>query len=298
MKLLLRWFASAVLVGIALYLLDWATLASAAAKLTLGSFGIAVLIACAHFIPLVARWKVLAGGGANWYDCSARYLYANLLNAVSPANIAGDVYRFFAFRENQRDRTMLIAILIRERLLGLTSLLIGLVAATIWVELRNASPQWLLRALGVGAAAFLLMLLLVPRAVARLEVAEPWRSRIAAAVLIGRSCEDAVLLGWSLAALALWLATCQFLAARLAVEISLPELLAIVAAAELVRAVPITVQGVGLREGAFAALFGIVGYAREDGFVVGTAAYLALSVALAATGAFGALMLTRGTARA
>jgi len=60
-----------------------------------------------------------------------------------------------------------------------------------------------------------------------------------------------------------------------------------------VRIVPVTIQGLGLREGAFAALLGLSGYAPESGFVLGVAAYLALSAALVLTGALGAAMLAR-----
>jgi hypothetical protein len=53
------------------------------------------------------------------------------------------------------------------------------------------------------------------------------------------------------------------------------------------------VQGIGLREGAFATLFGLFGQAHEDGFVLGAIAYIALSLSIVVTGTFGALMLAR-----
>ena len=52
---------------------------------------------------------------------------------------------------------------------------------------------------------------------------------------------------------------------------------AIATSVELVRIVPITISGIWLREGTFATLFGMFGYAPESGFVLDAAAYVALS---------------------
>ena len=101
----------------------------------------------------------------------------------------------------------------------------------------------------------------------------------------------AVLLGWSLFALGLWIACVQFVAIRLGLDLAWTFLAAVVTATELVRLLPVTVQGLGLREGAFAALFGVSGYSPESGFVLGAVAYLALSAALVLTGAVGAALL-------
>src|SRR6185369_9697683 len=80
-------------------------------------------VACLPSLPLVARWHALTAAESGWYGSSARYLYANLLNSVSPGNIGGDVYRFFAFRTAERNGAALVALLVRERLLGLASML-------------------------------------------------------------------------------------------------------------------------------------------------------------------------------
>jgi len=290
----LQWAASLGLLAAVLYFLDWQALVEAARTLTLGAFAAAVVLACMTCIPLLRRWYLLAGGAGGWYLCSARYLYANLLNAVSPGSIGGDVYRFFAFRGVERDGATLVAILVKERLLGVTSMLIGLVtaAATMELTLQPADP-WLARSIGLAAAGGLAALVLIPWMIDRSLLREQWRARIRAALAIRASRQDAALLGWSLVALALWVAAVQFVSTRLGLEVPWSVILAIVTSVEFVRVVPITIQGIGIREGAFAALFGLFGYPHESGFVIGAASYLALSVALAATGALGALMLAR-----
>jgi hypothetical protein len=294
LKTALKWIASLALLGAGLYFLDWPSLAAAAAKLTPWAFLAAVLLACAPVLPLLARWHSLSGGAGGWYLCSARYLYANLLSSVSPGSVGGDLYRFFAFRSAEKTGATLAAILVRERLLGLTSMLVGLLVGVAALELAGTYPgQSVARSLGLAAAAGLAALLLLPALLGRISIPEPWPGHLQAALSIGASRRAALLLGWSLVALALWLVAVQFVAGRLGFQIPWPLLLVVVTSVELVRFLPITIQGIGLREGAFASLLGMFGYAPESGFVLGAAAYLALSVALVVTGAIGAIMLAR-----
>lgn len=292
MRTWLKGAASVLLLGAALYFLDWRALTDSATRLTPWVLVGAVLLACAHFGPLVARWHSLVGDEGGWYACSARYLYANLLNAISPGNLGGDVYRFLAFRTAQRSDLALVAVLVRERLLGLASMLIGLLAGVAGMELaRISAGQGIWRTLGLASAIGLAALLMLPWLLRRIPVPTRWRSRVEAAIATGTARNTAALLAWSLLALVLWIAAVQLVATQLGLDLPWHVLLAIVTAAELVRIVPVTIQGLGLREGTFAALLALSGYAPESGFVLGAVAYLALSAALVLTGALGAALL-------
>jgi len=294
-KPLLKWGASLGLLAAAFTLLDWRSLVESATRLTPWVFVAAVILASTPMVPLLVRWHFLADGEGGWYACSARYLYANLLNAVSPGNLGGDMYRFFAFRTEKRSDVALVAILVRERLLGLASMLIVLLAGVVGMQVAGAaSGQGIWRTLGLGSATGLAALLMLPWLIRRVPVPARWHGRAQAAISVGAARNNVALVGWSLLALALWIAVVQFVAARLGLDVPWHVLLAIATSAELIRIVPITVQGLGLREGAYAALFGYSGYAPEAGFVLGAAAYLAHSVALVLTGALGAAMLARG----
>ena len=292
LRQVLRWAVSIALLGFALYLLDWTSLVASAQRLTLGTLVLAVLLACVPMLASLARWYLLAGGAGGWFLCSARYLYANLVSAASPGSVGGDIYRFFAFRDTARDSISLVAILLRERLFGLISMLVGLlIGATItqYVEVRAQQPLTL--ALAFAAAAGLAALTLLPR-IAR-YAPESWRDGLRTALAVKPSRKDAALLGWSLAALLLWTLAVQFIATRLGLWTPWPVLLVIVTCVELARFVPVTIQGIGVREGAFATLSGAFGYPLEAAFVVGAVAYAALSLSLVVTGALGALMLAR-----
>src|SRR5687768_4367485 len=174
-------------------------------------------------VPLLVRWHSLTGGVDGWYLCGARYLYANLLNSISPGSLGGDVYRFFAFRTADRTGAALLAILIRERLLGLTSMLAGLLVGVAALELGGAYPgQSLGRSLGVAAAAALAGLFLLPFLIRLVPIPEPWRAHLQDALSVSASSRAASLLAWSLLALALWLVAVQFVAVRLGLEIPWP----------------------------------------------------------------------------
>ena len=254
----------------------------------------AVLLAAAPLVPLLARWHSLTGGVDGWYFCSARYLGANLFGLVSPGSLGGDVYKYFAFRTAERTGPRLIAILLRERLLGLTSMLAGLSGAAAMLELAGThAGQSFTRSLGFLAAAGLGALFLLPALLGRFSIPEPWAGHLRTALSMGAPSGTVHLLGWSLVALGLWLVAVQFLAVQLGLEISWLVLLVVVTSVELVRTIPLTIQGIGLREAAFASILGMFGYAPESGFILGAAAYLALNLALVVTGAIGAIMLSR-----
>jgi hypothetical protein len=59
---------------------------------------------------------------------------------------------------------------------------------------------------------------------------------------------------------------------------------------DLLRQIPISIQGIGVREGVFAWLYVLAGGTAEAGFILGLASYLALSISLVLVGALGAVI--------
>jgi hypothetical protein len=84
------------------------------------------------------------------------------------------------------------------------------------------------------------------------------------------------LVGLSLLGVYVWVLTVQMVAHHLGLQVSWLLLGMIVVLVELIRLVPISVQGIGVREGAYAYLFAMIGESSENGFLVGTISYLAL----------------------
>ena len=103
------------------------------------------------------------------------------------------------------------------------------------------------------------------------------------------------LIGFSVLAVSIWVLTVQLVALAVDVRISWLTLGMIVVLVELVRLLPLSVQGIGVRESAYAYLFGMAGQSSEAGFVIGTVSYLALSLSILLAGAvgFGCFIATR-----
>ena len=60
---------------------------------------------------------------------------------------------------------------------------------------------------------------------------------------------------------------------------------------ELIRLIPISIQGIGVREGMFAYFCGKLGISPEAGFILGTVSYLALSLSIVIAGFFGLCLM-------
>ncbi|MEO0248899.1 MAG: hypothetical protein ABIN58_05020, partial [candidate division WOR-3 bacterium] len=79
----------------------------------------------------------------------------------------------------------------------------------------------------------------------------------------------------------------RIIALDLGLDVSWSALGTVAILVELIRLVPITLQGVGVREGSFAYLFKSLGESPETGFALGLVSYLALSMAVGLFGFLG-----------
>jgi uncharacterized membrane protein YbhN (UPF0104 family) len=84
-----------------------------------------------------------------------------------------------------------------------------------------------------------------------------------------------------------WILALELLAWQMDLRVPIALMLLLGTATDLIRLVPITVQGIGLREGAFAWLFGAFGYPPEQGFVLGAIGYACVSLAILIAGVVG-----------
>ena len=89
----------------------------------------------------------------------------------------------------------------------------------------------------------------------------------------------------------LWVLSIQAVASGFGLVVPVLELAAVATLVELIRLVPVTVQGIGLREGAFAYLLSFFGHNLEQCYVVGLVAYLALSVSIVLCGPIGQVLM-------
>ena len=222
------------------------------------------------------------------------YFTAQLFGLILPAKLGGDAYRFAALRTHSAANARLLALIVQERMVGLASYLILFLLGALVFELTDLGSGLApaaragVRLLELGFGAMLGLLLVLPLSLA---LAERIMGRFAVAIpakivrAIRQSCslwsirELVPVLFLSLVGAASWCLVVLLIATNLGVDLQVPALLMICTAAELVRLVPLTVQGIGVREGTFAMAFVLTGHSAESGFAVGVVAYLLVSLA-------------------
>lgn len=298
MKVVLRLAASAVLLGIAAYLLDWHSLTQILTVLSPTSFCVAILIATFQFLPVAYRWFLLVRVARPerflWhlrYFCTGAFL-----NTFTPANIGGDVYRFMMLRRNGRRYFVLLA-LFRERLVGFHSYLLGYLIFWLGYVLAGGQRAWVLDLLAGVIFVIQIAMLMLPVLLGHIRRYKWFMTRRKIKAVMDtfwrasrfRSKKEFMAIFFlSIAALGIWYAALLYLASVMGIKIAPSALGVVVVLAELIRLFPVSIQGIGLREGAYAYAFTLFGASGEAGFALALVGYLALTFAILLLGLVGA----------
>lgn len=314
MKQLLKFLVSIAMVGFAIYLLDVQAMTRMLGKGAAASFGMAVMVNILTFLVLGARWYklVISRVQLPFLIHLAVYFKATFLNTFTPANLGGDAYRLAALRSGTVSGGELVSLLLRERILGFYGYVIVFAAAYFLVQsslgfnMQLAGNPYIYGVM-VVVGAFILPLVIRPLGhglvfvlrnvieTERLPKLECWVDA-AAGLLSPTGTRLPMLLTFG--GVLLWVVSIKIVAEGFGLSISLVHLAAVATLVELVRLVPVTVQGIGLREGVFAYLLAFLGYSPEQCYVVGTVAYLALSLAIVLCGPIGHVLMWRERANA
>jgi uncharacterized protein (TIRG00374 family) len=304
----LQWLGSLVLLAIAINVLDWTDLCAALLSFSPWMAALVVLLNLAEFPLMGWRWHLLSGKVVNlpFPAQLGRYCAAQFFNSFTPGQLGGDAYRFLTLQNKANNKGQLAAIIVQERLVGLAGYLAAFLLGAVMFEVSGApralsSPvRDVLRGIELLMSLALVGLLMIPLIV-------QWIERIGQR--LGRSAPKALMMNLHLAArifeannlavvslltaiaIAGWCLTIWLVAADLQVTLSMSAILMIATLSELIRVIPITVQGLGLRESTFAAAFALSGQSAESGFVVGSIAYAALTLATLLSGVLGLLVV-------
>lgn len=287
----------------AIYMIDWRDVWSAVGRLSVSGVLLAQVIVLFEFPFLAWRWHLIVRAAS---PLPARrhietYLIAVFLGMFTPGQVGTDAYRFVALRgEGVRTRSIL-TLLLRERLLGLVGYLLVLsIAAPLAWGIEAGIPaegnKFLLAcaalaALGLagifaGRYVVYLLRLIGPGRLHRyvrdflklVDRASRFRSWREAAQLLGLSIFGGVVP---------WILTFYIVARLTGVQVGFFLIGAVVVIVELVRLIPLTVQGLGVREAAFAAVFVMVGHDAAAGFVICAVCFVLLNVATLIVGLVG-----------
>ena len=298
----LKLLVSLGLLAAAFFLLDLRKLIDALREFDPWMFSYAVLISCLVNGVLALRWHqiILKVAPLPLLEHMKLFFYGTFLNSFTPANVGGDAYRLVALRAHAPGSGPVFTALVRERFLGLFSFLSGylICLGALWffdsATLGGAGKIFLHAGvfIMIGTVALVLSSPLLAF-LAGWSRDRPLRwltaafSSFSEAARIDSPVGFGKLLALSLLALSGWFLTVWVIARGLGLELHWAHLGAIVILVELLRLIPVSIQGIGVREGSYAYLFGASFQTPEVGFILGTISYLALSLSLLIGGLIG-----------
>lgn len=253
------------------------------------------------------RWHLILGraGAIPVRRQVEMYFIAGFIGLFTPGQLGGDAYRAFLLRREGVRTRLALTLLLRERLLGLSGYLLFLVVAAgiglsteIGIKAEGRELLLLCAVLsGIGIVALLggryivylirLLLMRLLRSGRAHRHVRDMLKLLHRAFRFRSSAETVWLLGISLIGVAAWVAAYDVTARLVGVEIGFFLLGAVVVIVELIRLVPITVQGFGVREAAFATIFATIGQDAAAGFVICAVCYLLLNVVTVVAGLIG-----------
>lgn len=251
----------------------------------------ALVLTAGSTLLMALRWVVLVDDARSARTQMMTYLRATFLNALTPGNVGGDAYRFVVVQRLGRGKGEVVGLLAHERVLGAVAYFGGFVLAGSAMALTGDVP----RAFANGMSAAVAAIVVGALGTWMLSRHGRWQwFGTTTAMLRLRDRRSRLLVGLSFASWAAWMASVALVASDVGVDASLLVVVAAAGLTEIVRFVPITFQGIGVREAAFAFFVASAGGDRAAGFAAGAAAYAVLTVVLLAAGPASAVMRRTG----
>lgn len=293
---LVRIALAVAFITLALLFLDFKDLVDAARQLSWRALLWSLAFNVLTVVILAVRWFVMVRRivpGSFWWH--TRHYWASILfNVFTPAALGSDVYRILLLKGADQRGFSLFGLIVQERLIGLMGQAVFYLVCFAWlvagmgVAVEEVPHQiltvadWVLAATVLGCLAAIWVGGATLSFVAR-HVEEPWRTRI------GKTADGlqplslarlGLLLAITLGSVLTWSVAVWVLALDLTGSITLAEVGVVGVLGEIVRWLPISLQGIGAREVTYAFGFEILGHAKEAGFLTGGIAYLLNSVVL------------------
>ena len=297
-----KFFMAALLLGIALYFLDWSAISTSLERIHPAIFTFAVLLHLPGNVLLALRWHYIVRSDVPLpvLEHIRRYFISAFINLYTPSNIGGDIYRFLNLRKVAKNNWHMAGLILRERLIGIAGYALfylvcfaGYLLTTKSSELALPNIYWFgVVCFSVGLAGFYFAPAIFKqkssflRRITRTKFGE----MLSVGIGMGRFGEIILMQTLSLCTCSLWTLSFLLIAWDLEMDVGFAILGMVGILTDLVRLIPISIQGIGVREGTFAMLLWTMGFSMEQGFVLGLASYLAVTAAVAAVGGVAFIM--------
>ena len=284
-----------VFVAALAYFFDWSALGHSFANLSLGVAASAMGLSLASIVFLSMRWAILAAPAAatiGWREFRDAFL-AQMISLLTPAAVGADAYRVAIAGDREGGRARAMGLVLFERIVGVAVYAyVFLAAFAAKVAFAPAGPVFTLSAMifaGFGLA--FIIFLLASRLFARKLAA--WFKRrqyakiaatLEAATIVAPS-RLVLAIAFSLLATGTWLTSIAILGFAVNVGLTAADLTMAGIVTEFSRLLPISIQGIGVREATFASLAREAGGDPNAALVASATAYVLHSAVMVGAGA-------------
>jgi uncharacterized membrane protein YbhN (UPF0104 family) len=284
-----RWrlVGSAALLGVLAWRLDWRALGEAFAGLSAGAWLAAVGVYVAAQAVSAWRWQLLAGAlgcGGPWRRYLSHYFIGMYFNLLLPTSVGGDVVRGWYLARCEGRRGPAFLSVLADRVSGLYVLLALACVAALCCPV--ALPAWLKLTVAGLAGAALTGLAALPL-LGRLPLGE----RVGGLVAAARLClaRRDLLLGTAALSLVVQLAAVLMvwlIGNGMGLRVPLAYYGVFVPVVTLVTLLPVSLNGMGLRELGTVALLAPLGVPAEAAVTLAVLQFAAFTAAALGGGAF------------
>jgi hypothetical protein len=254
-----------------------------------------VLAAGLDFLMIVTqawRWSILLrarGITIRMTKLVYYYLVSIFFSAFLPTSVGGDFARIVAVSTATEKKADAVASIVVERIMGFFVLLPVSLIAIPFVAGELKEWKMILTAEAIGVVLLVGFLILLLRPVARtfshvlnpvFDLLKRFKARnrlerVYTSIVIYKNSRRAVLGGLVLSVLSrlLWISACYFIARAFSLRLSVAALLLVVPIVELMRMIPVSISGIGVREAAFVVMLRQFGVEDSLGFSFGIVVY-------------------------
>jgi uncharacterized membrane protein YbhN (UPF0104 family) len=286
MKVVFKACLGILILAIFLFNFDQSSLLIIKDNLTITTIAISSFFIILSTLPTLIRWVFIAK--KNYISSPiinlTNYYYAGFFfNSISPANLGGDVYKFLSVKKGTDNSNQdIINVLLHERIYGFISLLF-IVSLGFLSSPNNSS---FFNSLSIEIAIYLVCLILLfilffkKNILFKLTQIEFFRKllsyiNISSANVI----YDITIVLLSFLGFLLWVVSIFFICQELNMNLGFSDILIIAGFVEIIRFIPLTFQGIGVREPSFALLASeFFGSNFELAFLSGLIIYACLSL--------------------
>jgi uncharacterized protein (TIRG00374 family) len=289
-QFLLRLVVSLGFIGVVLYFINIREVVDATFALNPWYLIAAFVLTYLDRALMSYKWNLLLAINVKlpFFVLFRTYLVAPLCGMLFPSTIGGDLFRLYSLSRYKVNASDVVASMLMERLIGFVALLalasLSLGGASYVMQDRWAAFGGIWWALLIGAMTSVgvigamhgvggkYMNQLAERCSSYPIVGKLYRVYVACCAYRNHLRTVAVVCAWSLLEQMTPILTNILLVQALHIHVSWLELVAIIPVIVLAIRLPISFDGVGVQEGLYVALFGLVGVSASEAFLLSTMA--------------------------